>query len=241
MDVGILYSGGKDSTYAIEYCKSKNWNIKYLISVKPTRTDCYLFHFATVELTQELSKILGYKHFYLTCNVADPKKEANIVKELVEKQQNIEKIDALVLGGIGLQETQLKSLQKALMPLKVEVFASHAGEYHRDLMQQMLNKRYRFMITQVASDGLINWLGKELTKDNLKIFFNDADKYGFDSGGEGGYYDSLVFAGPIFGNKILKINEFKIVNENKYCGHVVINSFNIENNLMPYAHGAQSF
>ena len=108
MDVAILYSGGKDSTYAIEYCQNKNWNIKYLISIKPSRKDCYLYHFATVELTKELSKILGYKHFYLNCDIADPKKEALIVKDLVQEQQKMNKVDALVLGGIGLQETQLK-------------------------------------------------------------------------------------------------------------------------------------
>ena len=124
MNVAIMYSGGKDSTYAIDYCKSKGWNIKYLISVKPNRTDCYLYHFATVELTKELAKILGYKHFYLTCDVADPEKEALIVKEVIEKN----KVDALVLGGIGLQETQLRTLQKMLIPLNVEVFAAHSGE-----------------------------------------------------------------------------------------------------------------
>ena len=225
MDVAILYSGGKDSTYAIEYCQNKGWNIKYLISIKPNRTDCYLYHFATVELTQELAKILGYKHFYLSCEIADPEKEALIVKNLVEKH----KVDALILGGVGLQETQLRSLQKALMPLKIEVFASHAGGDHRELMRQMLDKGYRFMITQVASDGLINWLGKEITKHNLKTFFEYANKYGFDSGGEGGYYDSLTFAGPIFGDKELVIEDVKKVIENKYCGHVIVNSYKIMN------------
>src|SRR3989344_3812906 len=70
---------------------------KYLISIKPNRVDCYLYHFATVELTKELSKILGYKHFYLNCNVADPEKEALIVKDLVEEQQKINKVDSLIL------------------------------------------------------------------------------------------------------------------------------------------------
>ena len=57
MDVAIMYSGGKDSTYAIEYALDKGYNIKYLLSVKPNRTDCYLFHFATVEHTKELADI----------------------------------------------------------------------------------------------------------------------------------------------------------------------------------------
>ena len=223
MDVAILYSGGKDSTYAIEYCQNRNWNIKYLISIKPNRTDCYLYHFATVELTKELAKILGYKHFYLNCNIADAEKEALIVKNLVEKN----KVDALVLGGVGLQETQLRSLQKALMPLSVEVFASHAGQDHEQLIREMISKGYEIMITQVASDGLMKWLGKTITKENLKEFFNDAKKYGFHSGGEGGYYDSLTFSGPIFNDKKVNIEEFEKVVENKYCGHIVVNNYKL--------------
>jgi len=77
MDVAIMYSGGKDSTLAIEYALNKGYNIKYLLSVKPNRTDCYLFHFATVEHTKELAEILGLKHILINCNVADPVKKLN--------------------------------------------------------------------------------------------------------------------------------------------------------------------
>src|SRR3989344_545959 len=123
MDVAILYSGGKDSTYAIQHAVEKGWNIKYLVSVKPTRKDCFLFHFATVEHTKELAKLLNIPHFYVKCRVADPEQEAEIVKEVVEKNQEKLRIDAVVLGGTGLQETQLRSIQNALRPLQIEAFA----------------------------------------------------------------------------------------------------------------------
>ena len=222
MDVAILYSGGKDSTYAIEFCRNKNWNIKYLISVKPNRNDCYLYHFATVELTQELSKILGYKQFYLTCNIADPKKEAELVKNIIAKN----KIDALVLGGIGLQETQLRSLQKALMPLNVEVFASHAGYDHEELIKEMLNKGYKILITQVATDGGKKWLGQYISKDNFEEFKKDSIKYGYHIGLEGGYMDTLVTDGPIFKKKIEIIN-FEKIFESEYNGYIKINNYKI--------------
>ena len=85
MEVAILYSGGKDSTLAIEHCKKRGWDIKYLLSVKPSRRDCYLFHFATVENTPALSESMGIPQILLGCDVADPKEEAQIVKEAVEK------------------------------------------------------------------------------------------------------------------------------------------------------------
>src|SRR3989338_6738250 len=226
MDVAILYSGGKDSTYAIEYCQNKGWNIKYLISIKPNRVDCYLYHFATVELTKELSKILGYKHFYLNCNVADPEKEALIVKNLVEEQQKINKVDSLILGGVGLQETQLRSLQKALMPLGVEVFASHAGEDHEKIFREMISKGYRILITQIATDGGKRWLGCEINKNNFEEFKKDSIKYGFHIGMEGGYMDTLVLDSPL-SNKSLEITSSNKIFESEYNDYFKVNSYNI--------------
>lgn len=227
MDIAILYSGGKDSTFAIQHAIEKGWNIKYLISVKPTRKDCYLFHFATVEQTKELAKILGIRHFYAKCRVSDPAKEAEIVKEIVGKNQRKMRIDAVVLGGTGLQETQLKSIQNALQPLKVDAFASHVGEDHDLVMEEMLNKGYEILITQIASDGLKDWLGKRLTKENFPQLKKDSVKYGFHIGFEGGYADTLVTDCPMFSKKLV-IEDMSIVFEDDFCGHVEINKYRIE-------------
>ena len=245
MDVAILYSGGKDSTFAIEHAVEKGWNIKYLISVKPTRKDCYLFHYATVEMTKDLAKILQIPHFYVKCRVADPVKEANIVKEVVEKNQKTLKnqrffgprkfkefsrgmmVDAVVLGGTGLQETQLRSIQHALMPLKVDAFASHAGEDHDIVMEQMLNRGYEILITQIASDGLKDWLGKKITKENFAQLKKDSLRYGFHIGFEGGYADTLVTDCPIFSKKLV-IEDMSVIFEDDYCGHVEVNKYKME-------------
>ena len=199
MRVAILYSGGKDSTYAIECVKKKGWQIAYLLSIKPTRTDCYLFHYATVEHTTELAKILNIPHIYAKCSVANPELEANIVKEIVKNNP----VDAVVLGGIGLQVTQLRSIQSVLLPLRIETFAMHSGEEHEVLIEQMLRKGYEIIISQIASDGLEKWLGKRISIDNFKEFKEDSKRYGFHIGGEGGYYDTLVVDAPIFSRKIL--------------------------------------
>ena len=200
MDVAILYSGGKDSTYAIEYCQNKNWNIKYLISVKPSRTDCYLYHYATVEHTKEIAKILGYKHILKTCNVANPEEEARIVKEVVQKNP----VDAIILGGTGLQETQVKSIQDSLKPLKVKAFASHLGENHGLLFENLVKKGYEILISQVASDGLMPWLGRIVTKENFPELKKMSEKYGFHLGFEGGYADTLVLNAPFFKKRLEK-------------------------------------
>ncbi|MAH32838.1 hypothetical protein CL615_00425 [archaeon] len=228
MNVAILYSGGKDSTFAIDCALEKGWNIKYLVSIKPNRTDCYLFHYATVEHTKELSKILKIPHILKECTVADPKQEAQIVKKIIEEKQKTEPVDVVILGGTGLQETQLRSIQEVLMPMGIESFAAHAGEDHDIAFQKMLDKGYEIMITQVASAGLMPWLGKTLTKDNFPELKKDSEKYKFHVGFEGGYADTLVLNCPIFDKK-LQVDDYKIVKEDEYCGHVIINKLSLVN------------
>ncbi len=223
MQVAILFSGGKDSTFAIDYALERGWDIKYLLSIKPTRKDCYLFHFATVEHTPKLASAIGIKHYLRTCSVADPKLEAEIVKRFVEKHP----VEALILGGTGLQETQIRSLQEALLPIGIEVFAAHSGEDHDELMIKMAEKGYKFMITQIASDGLDEkWLGRVLDEDAMQELFERAIDYGFHCGGEGGYYDTLVLDGPIF-SKRLEVKSFRRVMEKENVGHVEIDRFDL--------------
>ncbi|MBI2664228.1 diphthine--ammonia ligase [Candidatus Woesearchaeota archaeon] len=218
MDVAIMYSGGKDSNYAVKHALDKGWSIKYLLSVKPTRTDCFLFHYATVEHTKLQAEALGLKHYLLSCSVAHPKKEAEIVRQFVAAN---EKVDAVILGGTGLQATQIRSIQEALRPHGVEVFAAHSGEDHFELLKKMIDDGFEIMITQVASEGLPQWLGKTITKDNIGQLEADASKYGFHVGGEGGYFDSYVLDAPTFSKRIVIEDSEKIM-EDRYSGHVAI-------------------
>lgn len=218
MRVAIMFSGGKDSTFAVDYALERKWKIEYLLSVKPTRNDCFLFHYATVEHTPKQAEILGLKHKLITCNIADPKMEAELVRNEILK----EPVDAVILGGTGLQETQIKSIQQALLPHGIEVFASHAGQEHDDVMKEMINKGYKFMITQVASDGLNkDWLGRVLDKETMTELFQRSIKYGFHCGGEGGYYDTFVLDGPIF-DKRIEITQSEKIMESDNSGHLII-------------------
>lgn len=224
MKVAILYSGGKDSTLAIELAMQKGWEISYLLSVKPNRTDCFLYHYATVEHTKEIAKILNLKHILVKCKVADPKKEAEIVKDVVEKNP----VDAVILGGTGLQVTQIKSIQEALLPLGVEAFPSHAEHDHDTLLKEMVEKGYKIMITQIASDGLNEtWLGRTLDEDSLRDLFQRSQIFGFPAGMDGGYADTFIIYAPFFGDKEIKVLKAKRIMESSNTGHLEIKKLEV--------------
>ncbi len=218
MRVAIMFSGGKDSNYAVKYALDKGWDIRYLLSVKPTRTDCYLFHFATVEHTKLQAEALELKHHLLTCSVADPKEEAEIVRKFVVSN---EKVDAVILGGTGLQAMQIRSIQEALLPHKVEVFASHSGEDHIKLFEQMIKDGFKIMMTQFAADGLtLDWLGRVIDGKNYQELKKLSETYGFHLPAEGGHWDSFVIDGPTFKKKLV-IEEYQKVQETKHSGYLV--------------------
>ncbi len=228
MKVGILFSGGKDSTLAIETAKNKGWEIAYLLSIKPTRRDCYLFHYATVELTKELANILSMPHIYTTCSIADVKKEAQIIYEIVKKNP----VDAIVLGGIGLQETQIKAVRDVLFPLGVEVFATHTGMNHEEILSDMVLRGYEILITEVAADGLNkDWLGKKIDIRSLPELKAASEKYGFHIGFEGGHANTLVLGGPIF-NKSIKILESEKIMDGEFSGFLKINKYVVMEKLI---------
>lgn len=228
MNVAVMYSGGKDSNYAVQHALEKGWNIKYLLSVKPTRTDCYLFHFATVEHTPLQAEALGLKHCLLGCDVADPKKEAAIVEKFIaEKQKSrTEKVDAVLLGGTGLQATQIRSLQEALKPYGIEVFAAHSGEDHETIFRRMLEQGFEIVVTQVAAEGAPKWLGKTITKENFEELKRDSEKYGFHLGFDGGHMDTFVVDAPSF-RKRIAFGEAEAVMEGPYSGHIVIKKLSL--------------
>lgn len=222
MKVAILFSGGKDSAYALGYALEKGWKIEYLLTVIPTRKDCYLFHYATTQQAGEIAKMLGIRHIAVRCDFANPNKEALLIKDIVESN----KVDALILGGVGLQRTQIKSLKNALMPIGVEVFVSHDGYTHEEVIKDMLNKGYKFVITQIASDGLAEWLGKEITKENFPQLKRDSEKFGFHIGFEGGYADTFCLDAPYFPKRIELVESEKVFDDD-YSGHLIIKAIRL--------------
>ncbi|MDO8555735.1 MAG: diphthine--ammonia ligase [Nanoarchaeota archaeon] len=223
MKVAVLFSGGKDSVFAVDHCLSKGWDIQYLLSVKPSRRDCYLFHFATVEHTKYLADALGIPHILVGCDVADPKLEAQIVREVIEKNP----VDAVILGGVGLQETQLRSVRDALFDLGIEVFAAHKDEDEELLMRRMIADGYEIVMTEIASDGLTaEWLGKTLTLENFEQLKVLSKKFGFDLLGEGGYYNSLVVDGPIFTKKLVIKSSEKVM-EAANSGFLLVHALDV--------------
>ena len=75
-------------------------------------------------------------------------------------------------------------------------------------MNDLLESDFHFMMTTVSSDGLDDqWLGKLISKSDVKTLETLSRKFGFNLNFEGGEAETFVIDCPLFFNSI-KINKF---------------------------------
>lgn len=218
MKVAVLFSGGKDSTFALYEALKKGWEVKALIAIKPKSTEAYLWHYPTVELTVYSAEALGIPLILLKSEEIGVEEEVKVLEKILPFLE----VDGLVIGGVGLQKTQINAIKKLAEKYGIKVIVPHENLSSEELLKREIEAGFEILITDVASDGLgPEWIGKKLTKENLKEFIELAKKYGFDVLGEGGYYNTLVVDGPIF-KKRIEIREFeKIWDEKTYSGYLL--------------------
>ena len=221
MRVAVLYSGGKDSTFALYEALKKGWKIVALISVKPKNTEAYLWHYASVEWTLLSAAALDLPLFLIKCEKIGAKE---VAKELEKVLRQI-KIDALILGGVGLQKTQINEIKKVAKKFGVKVILPHEGKDHYKLFEKAIKEGFDIRITQVASQGLgPEWLGKKIDLKVLEELKKLSEKYGFHIGFEGGYADTFVVDGPIFKKRIEFVDAEKVWDNATNSGYLEIKS-----------------
>ncbi len=199
MKVAIMYSGGKDSTMALNYALEQCWDVQALISVKPKSTESFLYQYATVEWTKLSGEAIGIPVIQIKSEKIGAKEEAD---ELENVFSNL-KVDAILMGGVGLQETQIRELRRVAGKFGIYIIVPYQNYTSEEMFDKTINSGFEIMLTDVASDGLgSEWLGKKIGTGNAEEFKKLSKRFGFDVLGEGGYYNTLVLDGPIFKKRI---------------------------------------
>lgn len=217
MNVAVMFSGGKDSCYAIKHCLDNGWNIEALIAVKPVSDEAYLWHYATVELTRLQAEAMQLPLILIKCGDIGPEKEALCLETTLANLS----VDALVLGGVGLQKTQIREISNVAEKYGIKVMVPHENYTSEELLKKELQEM-EIVITEVAAAGLgSEWLGKKIN-DNFEELKKLSEKFGFDLLGEGGSYNTFVTDAPHFRKRIVFLDKKINWDEKTRSGHVVV-------------------
>jgi len=207
MKLACLFSGGKDSTYAIHVAKKQGHDVVCLLSIFPKSEESHLLHHPNLEWTKLQSESMNIPQLTAISSSDDTGDELIIIENLLRHAKVQFQIDGLLHGGIKskFQKEQFETLCSKLNLIPVApLWETEPKKYMNDL----LDSGFNFMMITVSSDGLDEqWLGKLILKSDIEILNNLSSKFGFNLNFEGGEAETFVIDCPLFSNTI-KINKF---------------------------------
>ncbi|WP_416839269.1 diphthine--ammonia ligase [Haloferax sp. DFSO52] len=200
-----LFSGGKDSSWALYRALEEGLNVTHLLTVHPS-DDSYMYHVPATDLTALAAESIGVELIDVhpgdleATDATDSGEQGDAELEpleaaLSELQSEIDL--AGVTAGAIESEFQTNRIQGMCDRLGIDLFAPLWQEDPRELGEAMIDAGFEIMLIQVAAHGLDeSWLGRTLTSDALDELEELNEKYGVHILGEGGEFETFVTDGP---------------------------------------------
>lgn len=198
-----LYSGGKDSTFAIAELIQEGHTLCCLIVMHPKNDESMLFHYPSNRLLGKISQVMSVPVIEVYCESTDTNSETLQLEIGVKKAVTSFSIKALSHGCIS-SNFQLNILRnicnKYRLNLLSPIWHIESAFYYKTL----LNQGYNILITRVAALGLDSrWLGKTITFSNYLELKRLSERFGFNMTFEGGEAETLVLDCPIYQKRIV--------------------------------------
>jgi ABC transporter with metal-binding/Fe-S-binding domain ATP-binding protein len=202
-----LFSGGKDSSWALYRALERDLPVERLVTVHPDG-DSYMYHVPATDLATLAAESIGIPLLEVepddfgADDVADSGVQGD--SELEPLEAALETLDTEFEGGIaGLttgaveSEYQTSRIESMADRLDADLFAPLWQRDPRELAEEMLDAGFEIRIIQVAALGLDeSWLGRTLDAEALSELETLNDEYGVHILGEGGEFETLVTNGP---------------------------------------------
>jgi ABC transporter with metal-binding/Fe-S-binding domain ATP-binding protein len=208
MKLASLFSGGKDSTYAIYMVQKQGHDIACLLSVFPNSDESHLLHHPNMAWTKLQSESMNIPQLLISSDSDNTDEELSKLEILLQKAKEQFDIEGVVHGGIksNFQKDKFETLWSKL---NLIVVAPLWGIESQQYMNDLLDSKFEFIMTVISSDGLDDsWLGRLISKSDIDILKRLSQKFGFNLNFEGGEAETFVINCPLFKNSI-KINKFE--------------------------------
>jgi len=205
MKLGVLFSGGKDSTYAAFIAKKKGYTLGCLISIASVNPDSFMFHTPAINLVNKQAKLMGVP--LVKVETAGEKEN-----ELVDLEKAIKiavkkhRIAGVVTGAVE-SVYQSSRIQSICNKLGIGCFNPLWQKNQIELLEELIKNKFEIIISSVAGYPLDKkFVGRKIDVKFIDEMRKLQEKYKINPAGEGGEFESLVIDCPIFKNKL----DFKV-------------------------------
>jgi ABC transporter with metal-binding/Fe-S-binding domain ATP-binding protein len=208
-----LFSGGKDSSWALYRALESGLDVSRLLTVHP-EGDSYMYHVPHTRLARLAAESVGIELVEVEPNdlgaaaAVDSGAQGDAELEPMEAAlRDLTADPALDLAGVTAgaveSEYQTSRIEGMCDRLGIDLFAPLWQRDPRDLAEAMLDAGFEITIVQVAAGGLDeSWLGRRIDADALAELAALNERYGVHLLGEGGEFETLVVDGPHMGRRI---------------------------------------
>jgi len=197
-----LFSGGKDSSWALYRALASGRDVSRLVTVHPGE-ESYMYHVPATRLAGLAAESVGIPLLEVE---ADDLGAAEATDAGAQGDAELEPLEAAltelgdvtgVVAGAVESAYQTDRIEGMCERLDAELFAPLYGEDPERLAEQMLDAGFEIQIVQVAAYGLDeSWLGRTLDRAALSDLQALNEEYGVHVLGEGGEFETLVTNGP---------------------------------------------
>lgn len=210
-DATVLFTGGKDSVFALHEAVERGIQVRALASVIPLYRYSMLFHqpylSGLIAQSQSLSIPLE------TIGSIDPNKEAEALHILLSRVKRKYGVKVLITGAVK-SVFQYKLFNRISEEIGLELYAPNWGANEEEYMAKILRKNIEFILVSVTSMGIPHdLLGRVFTWKDLEHLSKLSRKYGFNLSFEGGEAETFVINAPLFKYQLMVSGRKIIVSE----------------------------
>jgi ABC transporter with metal-binding/Fe-S-binding domain ATP-binding protein len=200
MKLGVLFSGGKDSTLALHKAAEKE-EVVCLITLVSRNKESYMFHTSSIDVTALQAEALELP---LIQKATEGVREAEIkdLKEAIAHAIRDYQIEGVVSGAVE-SVYQSERFQRVCNRLNIWCFNPLWKRNQKAHLEEIVAKGFKVVISGVFAYPLDKtWLGKELDRNLIKKLVNLEKEFGLSPSGEGGEIETTVLDAPLFKKKI---------------------------------------
>ena len=218
MNLGVLFSGGKDSTFAC-YRAMENNTVACLITLISENVDSYMFHTPNIRRTGLQAEAMGIPLFSWPTK-GQKEEELVDLKDAIAAAREKYGIEGIVTGAIE-SVYQAARVQRICRELNMWCFNPLWQINQVDYLRLLISDGFNIIISGVFAYPFDeSWVGATLTEELVQKLVQLQKKYKINPSGEGGELETFVLDGPLF-KKRIEILKASRTYEN-YRGHFII-------------------
>ena len=200
-----LFSGGKDSSWALYRALEEGLGVERLLTVHPAG-DSYMYHVPETQLARLAAESIGLPLIEVSPDDFDAEqatdsgqqgdRELQPMEARLREHMQTQTVAGVTAGAVE-SEYQTSRIRAMCDRLDIDLFAPLWQEDPLALGEAMLEAGFEIRILQVAAAGLDeSWLGRRLDRAALGELERLEAEYGVHPLGEGGEFETFVTDGP---------------------------------------------